>query len=74
MKPGITIPWADEDRQSGTWVINKDGKIVPHLYAAGEVPGVHGANRLGGNSISETITFGRIAGASAGKTGDRQVV
>ena len=34
--------------------------------AAGEVTGgVHGGNRLGGNSISETITFGRIAGASA---------
>ena len=34
--------------------------------AAGEVTGgVHGKNRLGGNSISETITFGRIAGASA---------
>jgi len=26
---------------------------------------VHGANRLGGNSISETITFGRIAGQNA---------
>jgi len=29
--------------------------------------GVHGANRLGGNSISETITYGRIAGAQAAK-------
>jgi succinate dehydrogenase/fumarate reductase flavoprotein subunit len=37
------------------------------LYAAGEVAcvSVHGANRLGGNSLMETITFGRRAGRSA---------
>ena len=29
--------------------------------------GVHGKKRLGGNSISETITFGRIAGTQAVK-------
>lgn len=40
---------------------------VPGLYAAGEVTaGVHGANRLGGNSLAEILVFGRIAGASAG--------
>jgi fumarate reductase flavoprotein subunit len=49
-------------------VISKDGKPIAGFYAAGEVTGgVHGANRLGGNSISETITFGRIAGANAAK-------
>ena len=38
--------------------------ILPGLYAAGEVAcvSVHGANRLGGNSLMETITFGRRAG------------
>ena len=42
-----------------------DEPLLAGLYAAGEVTGgVHGANRLGGNSISETITFGRIAGAT----------
>jgi len=37
------------------------------LYAAGEVAcvSVHGANRLGGNSLMETITFGRRAGKAA---------
>src|SRR5215210_7179395 len=37
------------------------------LYAAGEVAcvSVHGANRLGGNALMETITFGKRAGASA---------
>src|ERR671927_1976209 len=37
------------------------------LYAAGECAcvSVHGANRLGGNSLMETITFGRRAGPAA---------
>ena len=39
---------------------------VPGLYAAGETTaGVHGANRLGGNSLVECIVFGRRAGEAA---------
>jgi len=40
---------------------------VDGLYAAGEVAcvSVHGSNRLGGNSLMETITFGRRAGRAA---------
>ncbi len=39
--------------------------VMPGLYAAGECAcvSVHGANRLGGNSLLETIVFGRRAGA-----------
>lgn len=49
--------------------INEWGKtIVSGLYAAGEVAGgVHGANRLGGNSIAEGQVFGRRAGIAAAK-------
>ena len=39
---------------------------VPGLYAAGEVAGgMHGSNRLGGNSLTDLLVFGRRAGAAA---------
>jgi succinate dehydrogenase / fumarate reductase flavoprotein subunit len=45
---------------------------VPGLYAAGEVAaGMHGANRLGGNSLSDLLVFGRRAGAAAADYADR---
>ena len=47
-------------------VINKSGKPIPRLYAAGEVTGgVHGDNRIGGNAVAEICIFGRIAAKSA---------
>src|SRR5690242_19421021 len=40
--------------------------LVPGLFAAGEVAGgMHGSNRLGGNSLSDLLVFGRRAGAGA---------
>ena len=43
-------------------VINKDGKIIEGLYAAG---GLYAGNRLGGNSLADIFTFGRIAADTA---------
>jgi succinate dehydrogenase / fumarate reductase flavoprotein subunit len=42
---------------------------LPGLYAAGECScvSVHGANRLGGNSLLETVVFGKLAGQEIGK-------
>lgn len=41
---------------------------LPGLYAAGEVAGgIHGANRIGGNALTECIVFGAIAGRSAAR-------
>ncbi len=41
---------------------------VPGLFAAGEVAaGLHGANRLGGNSLSDLVVFGKLAGEHAAK-------
>lgn len=49
-----------------THVLNTDGDVITGLYAAGEVVGgLHGGNRIGGNAISDIVTFGRIAGQTA---------
>jgi len=49
-------------------VIGTNGKAIPGLYAAGEVAGgIHGNNRLGGNSLLDCVVFGRVAGAHAAK-------
>ena len=49
--------WVDSDTQMST---------VPGLFAAGEVgAGLHGANRLGGNSLSDLLVFGKRAGEYA---------
>lgn len=49
-------------------VLDREGKVIPGLYAAGEVTGgIHGTNRVGGNAIADIFTFGRIAGESAAK-------
>jgi len=53
-----------------------EATTVPGLFAAGEVAGgMHGANRLGGNSLSDLLVFGRRAGMGAveyarGRTGE----
>lgn len=51
-----------------TQVLDKEGKVISNLYAAGEiVGGIHGTNRLGGNAITDIVVFGRIAGQNAAK-------
>merc|ERR1712050_506220 len=49
-------------------VVNSNGKAIAGLYAAGEVAGgVHGNNRLGGNSLLDCVVFGRVAGLHCAK-------
>ena len=55
--------------QNGGTAINADCEtVVPGLFSAGECTGgLHGENRLMGNSLQDVITFGRRAGVSAAK-------
>ena len=55
--------------QNGGLAYNSDGSTtVPGFFVAGEVGGgVHGANRLMGNSLLDITVFGRLAGETAGK-------
>jgi succinate dehydrogenase / fumarate reductase flavoprotein subunit len=48
----------------GRVLLNADKDVMPGLYAAGEVAcvSVHGANRLGTNSLTDLVVFGRLAG------------
>jgi succinate dehydrogenase / fumarate reductase flavoprotein subunit len=51
----------------GQVVIDRDNKVMPGLYAAGEVAcvSVHGANRLGTNSLLDIVVFGKYSGLKA---------
>merc|ERR1719498_1532296 len=49
-------------------VLNNAGGAIKGLYCAGEVAGgVHGNNRLGGNSLLDCVVFGRVTGKAAAK-------
>jgi succinate dehydrogenase/fumarate reductase flavoprotein subunit len=47
-------------------VLDQSDNPIPGLYAAGEATGgIHGRDRLGGNSLTDALVFGRIAGQNA---------
>lgn len=65
-KPAVHHTMGGLKIDTATHVINIDGQVIEGLYAAGEVAGgIHAGNRLGGNSLTDIFTFGRIAGQTA---------
>ncbi len=70
LKKGLAIEVAPAIHffMGGIAIDEKGETTIPGLYAAGEVAGgVHGANRLSGNALSQTLVQGAIAGLSASK-------
>lgn len=66
--PGIHYTMGGVKINTNTEVLNADNEPIKGLYAAGEVTGgLHGDNRIGGNSVAEIIIFGRQAGQQAAK-------
>ncbi len=64
--PGVHYTMGGVKINANTEVLDKNQKPIPGLYAAGEVTGgLHGQNRIGGNSVAEIIIFGRQAGLQA---------
>jgi urocanate reductase len=65
-KPAVHHTMGGLRIDSKTHVLKNNGEIISGLYAAGEVAGgIHAGNRLGGNSLTDIFTFGRIAGKTA---------
>jgi succinate dehydrogenase / fumarate reductase flavoprotein subunit len=66
-EPVLVYP--SQHYQNGGLLTNEWGETnLPQFYAVGEVAGgVHGRNRLGGNSLTDIFVFGRRAGIQAGQ-------
>lgn len=64
--PGIHYTMGGVKINTNTEVLTADGQPIPGLFAAGEVTGgLHGSNRIGGNSVGDIIVFGYQAGIKA---------
>lgn len=64
--PGVHYSMGGVKINTKTEVLNKDNQPVKGLYVAGElVGGLHGDNRIGGNSVADIVIFGRQAGQQA---------
>merc|ERR1712209_318876 len=51
-----------------TECLGKGDHVIGGLYGAGEAAGgIHGSNRLGGNSLLDCVVFGRVSGRSAAR-------
>jgi succinate dehydrogenase / fumarate reductase flavoprotein subunit len=66
IKEPIPVQPGQHYSMGGVSVDIHGGSLLPGLFAAGECAcvSVHGANRLGGNSLLEAVVFGKIAGKS----------
>lgn len=68
----VRVAPAAHHSMGGARIDSTGATSVPGLFAAGEVAGgLHGANRMGGNALSETLVFGARAGSAAAAWANR---
>lgn len=66
VSPGIHHTMGGVEVNTNSEVLNSESENIPGLYAAGEVTGgAHGANRLGGNAVTDIVVFGRNSAKNA---------
>lgn len=66
MEPVLHYTMGGLEINDKTQVLDTNQKVIPGLYACGEIAGgVHGANRLGGSSLLGCVVFGRVSGDEA---------
>lgn len=64
--PGVHHTMGGVTINTETAVLDKQQKVIPGAFAAGEVVGgLHGGNRIGGNAVADIIIFGTLAGHQA---------
>lgn len=60
-------------RNENCEVIDLNGKVIPHLYEAGELGDIFATKYIGANSIADLLISGKIAGENAAKPKDQEV-
>lgn len=65
VKPTYTNTQGGPERNERGQVLDRAGKPIPHLYAAGELGSIFSHKYNGGGNIAEGLIFGRLAGADA---------
>ena len=79
LKLSMTLAEKKTEAEKKTDGITADGNTaapLPGLYSVGECSsvGIHGANRLGSNSLSELLVFGKVAGQELAGDGVDQIL
>ena len=55
----------------GSEIVNREGYVIPGLFAAGEIVGIYYGDYVGSTSVLRGLVFGRIAGEGAAKISSR---
>jgi tricarballylate dehydrogenase len=69
---GITFTYGGLKIDRDARVLDNEGRVIPGLYATGEVAGTYFHNYLGGSGLLKGMVFGRLAGKHAAAEAHRR--